>query len=169
MKYFVSVGGREIEVEVDGEQVTVAGRPVTAVLTTIPGSPVRQLLMDGRSVALPIEPAGAGRWAVTLHGERQELDVVDARTRHIRSLTGDDRKAAGPANLVAPMPGLVVRVQVQVGDEVPAGAPAVVLEAMKMENQLKTAGPGRVAVVRVEPGQAVEKGQVLLEFAASAP
>ena len=169
MKYFVSVGAREIEVEVDGEHVVAAGQRVTAVLTTIPGSPVRQLLMDGRSVALPIEPAGAGRWAVTLHGERRELDVVDARTRHIRSLTGEDRNAAGPANLVAPMPGLVVRIQVEAGDDVPAGAPVVVLEAMKMENQLKAAGPGRVAVVRVQPGQAVEKGQVLLEFAAPAP
>ncbi len=169
MKYFVSAGGREIEVEVDGEQVVAAGRRVTASLTTIPGSPVRQLLLDGRSVALPIEPAGSGRWAVTLHGERRELEVVDARTRHIRSLTGDDRKPGGPANLVAPMPGLVVRVQVQPGDEVPAGAPLVVLEAMKMENQLKSAGPGRVAAVRVQPGQAVEKGQVLLEFAAPAP
>jgi pyruvate carboxylase subunit B len=67
------------------------------------------------------------------------------------------------------MPGLVVRIQVEAGDDVPAGAPVVVLEAMKMENQLKAAGPGRVAVVRVQPGQAVEKGQVLLEFAAPAP
>ena len=63
------------------------------------------------------------------------------------------------------MPGLVVRVQVEPGQEVAAGMPVIVLEAMKMENQLKAAAPARVAAVRVQAGQAVEKGQVLLEFA----
>ena len=62
------------------------------------------------------------------------------------------------------MPGLVVRVQAQAGDRVAAGAGLVVLEAMKMENELKAPGPARIKSVRVAPGQAVEKGQVLVEF-----
>ena len=169
MKYFVSLGGRELEIEVDGDHVVVDGRRLEEALTSVPGSPVRLLLLDGRSAALPMEAAGAGRWAITLHGERREVDVVDARTRHIRSLTGDARKQAGGGSLRAPMPGLVVRVQVEAGQEVAAGTPVVVLEAMKMENQLKTAAAVRIAAVRVEPGQAVEKGQVLLEFGPAAP
>jgi biotin carboxyl carrier protein len=64
------------------------------------------------------------------------------------------------------MPGLVVRVQVEAGQEVVAGAPLVVLEAMKMENQLKAPGPGRVSEVRVAAGQVVEKGQVLIRLEA---
>ena len=67
------------------------------------------------------------------------------------------------------MPGLVVRVQVEAGQDVAAGAPVIVLEAMKMENQLKAAAPARIVAIRVETGQAVEKGQVLLEFGPPAP
>lgn len=169
MKYYVSVGGREVEVEVDGDHVVIDGERVPAALTSVPGSPVRQLLFGGRSLALPIEPAGPGRWAVTLHGERRDVDVVDARTRHIRSLTGDPKAKSGAGTLVAPMPGLVVRVQVEAGQDVAAGAPVIVLEAMKMENQLKAAAPARIVAIRVETGQAVEKGQVLLEFGPPAP
>ena len=66
------------------------------------------------------------------------------------------------------MPGLVLRVQVAPGQEVPAGAGLVVLEAMKMENELKAPAPALIKAVRVQPGQAVEKGQVLLEFEDSA-
>jgi pyruvate carboxylase subunit B len=62
------------------------------------------------------------------------------------------------------MPGLVLRVQAEPGQEVPAGTGLVVLEAMKMENELKAATPGIVKAVRVQPGEAVEKGQVLIEF-----
>ena len=169
MKYFVTVGGRELEIEVDGDHVVVGGERVPAALTAIPGSPVRLLQFGGRSLAVPLEAAGTGRWAVTVHGERREVEVVDARTRHIRSLTGDGRREGAAGALRAPMPGLVVRVQVEVGQDVAAGTPVVVLEAMKMENQLKTAGPVRITAVRVEAGQAVEKGQVLLEFGPAAP
>ncbi|MBA3522410.1 MAG: acetyl-CoA carboxylase biotin carboxyl carrier protein subunit, partial [Gemmatimonadales bacterium] len=69
-----------------------------------------------------------------------------------------------PAALKAPMPGLVVRVQVAVGDPVAAGAGLVVLEAMKMENELRAGVAGVVRTVRVQPGEPVEKGQVLVEF-----
>ena len=169
MKYFVSIGGREVEVEVDGDHVIVGGERMVASLTSIPGSPVRQLLLNGRSLALPVEAAGAGQWAVTVGGERLEVEVVDERSRHIRSLTAGGRKQAGALTLKAPMPGLVVRVQVQEGDLVAAGTPVVVLEAMKMENQLKAAAPARVASVKVQAGQAVEKGQVLLELAEPSP
>ncbi len=63
------------------------------------------------------------------------------------------------------MPGLVVRVLVAEGQAVAAGQGLLVLEAMKMENELRASGPATVARVGVQPGQAVEKGQVLVEFA----
>jgi biotin carboxyl carrier protein len=62
------------------------------------------------------------------------------------------------------MPGLVIRVHVTPGQEVAAGAGMVVLEAMKMENELRAGGPATVRAVRVAPGEAVEKGQVLVEY-----
>jgi biotin carboxyl carrier protein len=62
------------------------------------------------------------------------------------------------------MPGLVVRVLVEAGQEVEAGTGLVVLEAMKMENELKAPAGGTVSTVRSQAGEAVEKGQVLVEF-----
>ena len=164
MKYFVSIGRREVTVEVDGERVTVDGRAVAATLESIPGTPVRHLVLDGRSFALPVEREARGRWAVTVQGERHPVEVVDERSRHIRSLTASKERAGGGSTLKAPMPGLVVRLQVAVGDRVAAGASIVVLEAMKMENQLKAPTAGVVAEVRVVAGQAVEKGQTLVVF-----
>ena len=169
MKYVVTVAGREREVEVDGDRITVDGRSVAASLHAVPGTPIRHLVVDGRSLALPVEAEGKGRWALTVHGERHAAEVVDERTRHIRSLTGARERTAAGRSLKAPMPGLVVRVQVAVGEPVAAGTAVVVLEAMKMENQLKAPAAGVVAEIRVEPGQAVEKGQLLVVFGEPAP
>jgi biotin carboxyl carrier protein len=72
--------------------------------------------------------------------------------------------AAGPAPLIAPMPGLVVRVNVTEGDEVAAGQGLVVMEAMKMENELRAPAAGRVSRVHATAGTAVEKGTVLVEL-----
>ncbi len=168
MKYFVTIGDREVEVEVDRERVTVAGRSFAATLGVLPGAPVRLLTLDGATAALPCEPLSAGRWRLGWHGEQVEADVMDERTRHIRSLTVRSGAAAGPATLRAPMPGLVVRLAVEVGQQIGAGAGVVVLEAMKMENELKASGPGVVRAVLVQTGQAVEKGQALVEFGPSA-
>jgi biotin carboxyl carrier protein len=164
MKYVVQVEGHSIEVEVDGERITVAGQPYHAAFRQIPGTPLRQLLLNNRPVILSIEPLGQGRWALARAGERFEVEVLDERARHIRSLaaTGDQRRKAEV--LRAPMPGMVVRIDARPGETVSAGAGLVVLEAMKMENELKAAAGGRVKAVRVNPGEAVEKGQVLVEF-----
>ena len=169
MKLIVLVAGQSVEVELDGDRVMVAGHSHSASLDTVPGTPLRSLMVDGRPVALALESQGRGHWILTHGGDRWEVEVIDERTRHIRSLTGggDHRRAAEV--LRAPMPGLVVRVEAKPGDRVVAGAGLVVLEAMKMENELKAPGPARVKSVRVAAGQAVEKGQVLVEFEESLP
>ncbi len=169
MKYLVTVAGREIEVEVDGDRVTVADTPHSATLRRIPGTPSRQLLVDGRPTMLTLRDAGRGQWSLGVAGDRWDAEVVDERTRHIRSLTAGARAARGPASLRAPMPGLVGRVLVEAGQEVAAGSGIVVLEAMKMENELKAAGPGVVGAIRVGAGEPVEKGQVLVELRERAP
>ncbi len=165
MKYFVTVGGNEFEVEVDGERVTVDGRAYQAHLAPLPGTPLRYLLLDDRSLALAVASAGRGSWCFEVHGLRHDVEVVDERTRHIRSLTGSGSGRTGAGQLRSPMPGLVVRLLVEPGQTVEAGAGLVVLEAMKMENELRAQAPGRVAAVLVAPGQAVERGQPLVELA----
>jgi pyruvate carboxylase subunit B len=164
VKYYVTIGGRTVEVEVDGDQVTVAGRVMTATLTRLAGTPVRQVMVDGRSVVVALDGAGGGRWTLTRQGERWDAEVVDERTRHIRSLTGAGDATRRVGALRAPMPGLVVRVLVGPGETVAQGTGLVVLEAMKMENELRAAAGGVVRTVLAKAGDTVEKGAILVEL-----
>ena len=163
MKYFVTVGGRTLEVELDGDRVVVDGVASVVRRESIPRTPMEQVLVDGRAVVLSLEPDGLGRWVAGIRGGRYEVSVVDERTHHVQQLVGAGTAATGQS-LKAPMPGLVVRVLVAEGEEVAAGQGLVVLEAMKMENELKAAGSGVVRTVRVAAGATVEKGQLLLEI-----
>ena len=84
--------------------------------------------------------------------------------RAIRELAGASAGPAGPAPLLAPMPGMIVRVSVQVGDVVQPGQGLVVMEAMKMENELRAPAHATVKAVLAQPGTAVEKGALLIEL-----
>ena len=90
--------------------------------------------------------------------------ALDERARAIRALGTQGGKAAVAGVLTAPMPGLVVRVLVAVGERVEAGAGLIVIEAMKMENELKAPAAGTVRRVLAGPGASVEKGAVLMEL-----
>jgi len=164
MKYFVTVRDRELEVEVDGDRVTVDGREVRAELHQVPGTPLRRLTVGGRTVQWPVDRRGTGGWVVAPYGEAWEVEVLDERTRHIRGLAGAGRGQTADRSLRAPMPGLVVRVEVEEGQAVTPGQGVVVLEAMKMENELRATSEGVVSAVRVAAGSTVEKGDVLVEY-----
>lgn len=165
MRYFVTIDDQNFEVELTSAGVRVNGQQVKAELTTVPGTPVRQLSADGRSHALHVAAAeGKGNWDFHLDGERFVAAAVDERTHAIRSMTGGSAKAHGPKPVKAPMPGLVVRVEVEPGQKVSAGMGVVIIEAMKMQNELKAENPGIVKRVLVEAGTAVDKGAVLIEF-----
>lgn len=169
MKYFVRIGETVHEIEVDGEQIVVAGTRREAHLVPIPGTPLRQLTLDGVAGSWVVQPLGRGSWSIAQGGVAHEVAVLDARTHHIQSQTAT--RSTGPASgsLRAPMPGLVARVAVAVGERVTAKQPLVVLEAMKMENQLDAPIAGVVDEVRVAPGDTVEKGAVLVTISADPP
>ena len=164
MKYFVTLGEREVEVVIDGERVTVDGRTVVVHQTGLPGTPLHQVMIDGRPLLVPLERLGPGRWSVTAWGERREALVLDERARHIQSLVRQAEPQSHGGVIRAPMPGLVLRIPVSVGDPVALGQGVLVLEAMKMENEIKAAVSGVVLGIPVQPGQAVRKGQVLLHL-----
>jgi pyruvate carboxylase subunit B len=107
---------------------------------------------------------GRGRYTLWLGGFRYDVEALDERTRVIRELSAAATRPTGPAPLIAPMPGLIVRVYVQLGDDVQAGQPLVSMEAMKMENELRAPAAGRVRAVHAVQGAAVEKGTVLVEM-----
>jgi pyruvate carboxylase subunit B len=166
VKYLVTIGGREYEVEVDGDHVIQGGKRIPASLSGVPMTPLRQLTLDGRQTELSLVPNGPGRWTVAFRGERWDAEALDERTRHIRSLTGFSGVQRGTPPLKAPMPGLVLRVMAVPGQSLAAGEGVVVLEAMKMENELRTSTSAVVKQIRVKPGEPVEKGQVLVDFEA---
>jgi len=165
MKYFVRVDGEEHEVVLDGEGVHLDGEDVVARVDDVDGTPVRMVTV-GDDVHRVVVRRGASRglYTIWLDGFRFEVEALDERARAIRELAGASAEASGPAPLKAPMPGLIVRVNVQVGDAVQAGQGLVVMEAMKMENELRAQAAGKVRSIVVSPGTAVEKGALLIEL-----
>jgi len=165
MKYIVDVGGSRVEVSLDEQGVRVGDAVVSARLADVEGTPV-QLVTIGDTVHRVVVQRGEtrGAYALWIDGWRFNVDAVDERTRAIRDLSAASAVAAGPAPLKAPMPGLVVRVLASEGMEVQAGQPLVVMEAMKMENELRAPSAGQVQAVHVKPGDTVEKGFVLVDL-----
>jgi biotin carboxyl carrier protein len=170
VKYFVTIGAQTIEVDVDGDRVLVGGEPLDAHLAPLPGTPLYHLLLGGESWTVAAQPLeGDGRWAMGVVGERVEVAVQDAQSRETERVAAAAPGAAGPAVVRAPMPGLVVRVEVADGQRVDAGAGLVVVEAMKMENELRAPRAGVVQTVHVTAGQTVEKGVALVTLASPEP
>ena len=166
VKYFVRIGAQTVEVEVEGARVVVGGEELEVHLAAIPGTPLYHLLLGGGSWTVAAQPLdGVGRWALGVVGERVEVEVTDERTRQIQALTGAPSNPGAGATIQAPMPGLVVRVEVAVGQRVEPGAGLVVVEAMKMENELRAPRAGVVREVHVAAGQAVERGAPLVTLA----
>lgn len=150
----------------------VDGVGFEAHLAAVPGTPLQHLLLAGDSwtvAAQLLEGSVPLRLALGAVGERFDVEVVDERTRQIQALTGAPPGPAGGGTVRAPMPGLVVRIEVEAGQRVEAGAGLVVVEAMKMENELRAQRAGVVAAVHVTVGQAVEKGAPLVTVEGSEP
>ena len=167
MKYSVSVNGQTIDVEVDGDSVRVGDTTSRARILDLdgPAMPLRLLSIGEEIHRVQLRPGESrGRYTLWIDGFRFEVEALDERTRAIRELSAATTKPTGPAPLAAPMPGMIVRVNVGEGDAVNAGQGLIVMEAMKMENELRAAAAGTVKRIHVAPGTAVEKGALLLEM-----
>lgn len=152
--------------ELTAEGVRADGELVQATLDVVDGTPLVTLRLGSAIHSIAVRPGeGRGRYTMWTAERRLEVEALDERTVAIRELTARSRAAQGPAPLVAPMPGLIVRVNVAPGDAVEPGQGLVVMEAMKMENELRAPAAGTVTAIRVTAGQAVEKGAVLVELA----
>lgn len=166
MKYIVDVNGERLEVDLDAEGVQVDGERVHAHLADVEGTPIQVVTIGNESHRVAVRRGDSrGRYAIWMDGYRYEAEALDERMRTIRDLTAASAMSSGPRPLVAPMPGLIVRVNVAVGDVVEAGQGLVVMEAMKMENELRATSAGAVKAIHILPGVAVEKGALLVEFA----
>ena len=167
MKFEIDVNGRtrsvSIERAAEGRYTVLldgGSREIDAVRTGVHGLSV--LRHDGDlSHDVQVTPTGnPGEMLVTLGGRTVSVSINARQTRR----AGADAAAGGQGEqaVTAPMPGRVVRVLVNAGDEVAARQGVVVVEAMKMENELRSPKAGRVKEVSVTPGTSVEAGRVLL-------
>ena len=165
MKYVVRLDGEEREVLLDAHGVHVDGDDITARVEQIDGTPVRMVTLGEEVHRVVVRPGPhRGLYTLWLDGYRFEVEALDERTRAIRDLSAAAAGPTGPAPLKAPMPGLIVRINAEVGDMVQAGQGLIVMEAMKMENELRAPAAGRVKSIVVAPGTAVEKGALLIEL-----
>jgi pyruvate carboxylase subunit B len=157
-----------VTVDLGPNGIEVDGEPVTAHLEEVDGTPIVLLTLGGTLHRLAVQRGeGRGVYAIWSDSHRLQAEALDERRRAIRDMAGAASTNSGPAPLVAPMPGLVVRVNVRPGDQVQAGQALVVMEAMKMENELRSPSAGVVKAVSVQPGAAVEKGTLLVELSVS--
>jgi pyruvate carboxylase subunit B len=171
VKYRVTVDGTTFAVELEAERLAVDGRTCDAQLAPVDGTPLLHLLLDGASwtVAVDVEGADGAPWILGAGGERLSVEVIDEGSHGRGGVVARPLAPAGETTVLAPMPGLVVRIEVAEGQRVEVGAGLVVVEAMKMENELRARRPGVVKRVYVRAGEAVEKGAPLVTLAAAEP
>ena len=166
MRYFATITGEKNPKSIDVAPlpggryaVTLDGtRHELDVIHPEPG--VVSLFIDGESYAIDIEDA-ADNVFVLVRDEIFNIDVADERKLRMRQ-ANRAATAEGKQLIKAPMPGKVVKILVKIGDEVQQGSGLVVVEAMKMENELKSPKAGKVTELLVKEGQAVEGGAPLV-------
>ena len=165
MKYVASINGNEYIIEIiDEKTVIFNGKTLTVNFDSVSGQPVYSLIVDGNSYEAYVYP-GEEDWQVLLQGQLYPVKVEDEREKRLRAAAGGAVADTGEYHMKAPMPGMVVSISVEEGQEVEKGQVLVILESMKMQNELKSPRAGKVNRIRVKSGDNVEQRQTLLSVA----
>lgn len=170
--YRIRVGEREHEVEVqidaagerrifvDGQAFEVDEAGAHAVRVS-PFGPEHASQIEVTLAQGPDEPRPSEAWVA---GQRVFVQVQTEQEARLAAALGTSSSGTGSGSLMAPMPGRVVKILVSVGERLELGAPAIIVEAMKMENELHTPRAGVVRSVAVAEGDTVDSGQLLIEL-----
>jgi|SRR5687768_8933027 len=162
MKYITTVGDKQFLVEIiDDRHVSVDGKVYEVDFESVSGQPVYSLIVDGKSHESYVAQVD-DIWQVLMRGRLYPVTVEDERAKRLRAAAGGGVAETGEFHLKAPMPGLVVTIPVAEGQEVKKGQVLLILESMKMQNELKSPRDGKVNRIKVKPGESVEQRQTLL-------
>ena len=165
MKYYVTIGDETTELEVIERSgkliVTIAGREIIVDVQEINPPSLFSLLLDNRSYELFVEAQGED-YDVLVGDELYQLQVQDEWSRRLASIQALAQSDEGELEIKAPMPGVVVAVEVEPGADVKRDQGLVILSAMKMENEIKAPRDGTVKSVEVVENQIVQHGQTLV-------
>ncbi len=162
MKYEVLIDGNLHQIELEradkGYQCLVDGEPF-ALNVVMTARDVLSIIHEGRHYEAKREYSLLGETHIIVGSERFRAEVRDPRS--LRSRRAAAGAEAGPAKIIAPMPGKIVRLLVAEGEEVEAGQGLVVVEAMKMQNEIKATKKGKVTKIAVKEASAVNAGDLL--------
>lgn len=162
MKYVTTIDNQEFEIEVvDERHIRIGDRLLEVDFESVSGQPVFSLILDGKSYESFVYQ-GDEDWEVLIRGRQYQVKVEDEREKRLKAAAAGGAVEGGEFHLKAPMPGLVVAVLIDEGQEVKKGQVMLILESMKMQNELKAPRDGVMGRVRVKAGESVEQRQTLL-------
>ncbi|MBI3159483.1 MAG: biotin/lipoyl-binding protein [Chloroflexi bacterium] len=163
-RYVTTIGEHQYAVELlKDNKVRVDGQVYSVDYEAMTGQQLVSLVVDGHSFDCHVYQ-DEDNWHVLMRGRLYTAEVVDEREMRLRAAAGEGHDDSGLFILKAPMPGLVVNVPVKPGDQVKKGDVLVILESMKMQNELKAPRDGLVTAVDVNAGDSVEQKQVMLSL-----
>ncbi len=169
MNYIAKIANKEYKINLEdrGDQVVavINGKTIPIQLHEIDGSHVYAALVGNRSMEIEIRRNEVG-YLIFHKGTSLEYLVEDERTARLKKSMSASVSQKAEKDLKAPMPGLIVAIEVKPGQQLKKGDGLLIIEAMKMENEIKAPFDCTVKEIKVQERQAVEKGQVLVVFGA---
>jgi len=164
MRYIATIDEKLFEIEVlDDHHIRIGDRLLEVDFESVNGQPVFSMIIDGKSYESFVYQ-GEDDWQVLLRGRLYPVKVEDEREKRLKIAAGGGVSEGGEFLLKAPMPGLVVSIMVEEGQEIEKGQVMMILESMKMQNELKAPRDGKIGHIRVKPGESVEQKQTLLSL-----
>lgn len=162
MKYITTIDGKDYAVEViDENHVSVNGKILDVDFESVSGQPVYSLIIDGKSHEGYVYP-DEENWQVLLRGRLYQATVVDEREKRLRASIDNGTVEGAEFHLKTPMPGMVIAIPVSEGDVVKKGQVLLILESMKMQNEIKSPKDGIIHRIRVKAGEIVVQKQALM-------
>jgi biotin carboxyl carrier protein len=164
MKFVALVRNKQIDVEIIKEhnryRLTI-GNKSFSVDAFRPASQQLSMLIDGKSYEAGLEKKNGNSFVIYLFNDTIELSLIDAKKFHAADNV-ERAGSSGPLKIQAPMPGKIVKVTVQEKSTVKEGDSLLIMEAMKMQNELKAPKSGRISRIHVKEGEPVSSSQILM-------
>ena len=162
MKYVTTIGEREYLIDIiDDHHVNIDGVTYAMDFSPVGDQPVYSLLLNGVSYDAHVY-LDEDTWQVMCHGAMFSARVEDEREKRLRAAMGGGVSGQEEYHLKAPMPGMVVAVPVHEGQTIEKGEVLLILESMKMQNELRSPRAGTVARLRIRPGDRVEQKETMM-------
>ncbi len=169
MKYIAEVDDLEFPIEIlDDHHICFGGEIIEVDMAAVSDQPLYSLIMNGESFEGYVYP-DEHSWQVLLLGRSYLVSIEDEREKRLRTTDNIHVTPDREFTLKAPMPGLAIAVPIEEGQRVEKGQILVILESMKMQNELRAPFAGNIARLKIKSGESVQQKQLLLSIVASTP